>query len=301
MREACTLDLPFGQCHLTFLPLSNFRREDLRMKHALTRLQNFYRDVRTVGNNSVWPPRGLEGDQGAHLSVSLPRKVFPPAAFQGLQPQGSSGPQSSSAEVQAAEQHSLSSSGPLQLMVPGGDSPNEVSWFSGSLQIKTPKPVTAAAPRPPLIQLPVLPEEGASSSVTLPHNNKTVEMVRTAGSFASLVSPGAAGGLASFPSLLHGADPSEVLGAARGLGRTEALEFVSSFIHQHGADAIAPSPRAVDSPKAFVQRSGFADYANMGFMTSPKPSLALVEPRDEYEEVLRIAERLPALRSFTPP
>jgi hypothetical protein len=270
------------------------------MKHALTRLQNFYRDVRTVGNNSVWPTRDLEGEGGANLSSSLPRKVLPPTNFRRIQTQGAAAPHSPLANVQAAEHHySLSSSGPQQLIVPGGESPNEVSWFSGSLQIKTPKPVTAAAPRPPLIQLPVLPE---GVGVNPSHHNKTVEIGRTAGAYTPLVSPGAAAaaGLASFPSLLHGADPSEVLGAARGLGRNEAIEFVTSFIHQ-GVDAVASSPRAVDSPKAFVQRSRFADYANMGFMTSPKPSLAIVEPRDEYEEILRIAEGLPALRSLTPP
>ena len=290
------------------------------MKHALTRLQNYYRDVRTTENNSVWVPRqGLvEKGGGADLHGSLRRNLQLAPSSQ-RQPHG---PRSASAisppVVAGGGGNSMSSSGPLHIMVPGDQAPNEVSWFSGSLQIKTPKPVTLAAPRPPLIQLPVLPEAGHSRAEA--HNDiYAAEQMGRPGASGAAVSPGAV----PLPQLLHGVDPSEVLGAVRGLGKAEALHFVSSFIHrdsshqapQQAGRLSTGSPRAPGlgkggwdggsaegSPRqVHGQRSGFADLANVGWMVTPKAALAPVEPRDEYEEILRVAERLPSLRSFTPP
>ena len=101
--------------------------------------------------------------------------------------------------------------------------------------------------------------------------------------------------------LLHNADPSVVLEAVRGLDRTKAIEFVSSFIHR------APPAAAVARPQTVTEYGGgasvFSDFANFGFMplTSPKAQLAPVEARDEYEQVLKMAQRLPSLRTSVTP
>lgn len=46
------------------------RREGLRQRFALTRLRNFYRDVRTFNNNTTWPP---ERDLSPSTMRSYPR------------------------------------------------------------------------------------------------------------------------------------------------------------------------------------------------------------------------------------
>ena len=48
------------------------RREDMRQKFALTRLKNYYRDVRTTGNQVTWVPEQPAGATGLlHDSTSF--------------------------------------------------------------------------------------------------------------------------------------------------------------------------------------------------------------------------------------
>lgn len=59
------MEVPYGEpwnlelspaTELSYAIHVSHRRENLRQRFALTRLRNFYRDVRTTNNNTTWPP-----------------------------------------------------------------------------------------------------------------------------------------------------------------------------------------------------------------------------------------------------
>ncbi len=237
-RVPLLLLLSFPSDHVCFPGLISLRREDLRIKHALTRLQNFYKDVRTSENNSTWPRR-KDAAGGQAASSLLLGSLLLGSGRVGAEPAGV-----------GAGGAGEGMQGEAELV--------EVAFFSDSQQIKTPKPqraslpsipaMTSATPRqpspPPQLQLPPRMQQAAATE---------------AAPQGSAGPQGAA--------KLSVDDPSAILEAVRTMGRREALRFVSVRL-----------PALISSPK---QQQG---------MLQP------IEPRDEFEQVIRWTDRLPALR-----
>lgn len=249
------------------------RREDQRMKHALTRLHNHYKDVRTPTNNGVWPlgqtscglagatdrrinATGRDSPQHMHLLAS--------SASQG----GGAVPRIGTAPLDAALQ-------------PG----SPVAFYSDAQQIQTPKAKAGAAqaltmdspfhqhPNAAALASPFGPDGGAGTSRPSPqHQTHHSDSLETS------------------PSLqLHGAVPSAVLEAAKDMeDRGAAVSYISSLIHSpHHGDR---SPGA-----AGARGPGSAAYSTARLR--PKTSLLEpIEPVDPTQALLQLAQQLPALK-----
>ncbi|GAX74017.1 hypothetical protein CEUSTIGMA_g1467.t1 [Chlamydomonas eustigma] len=208
------------------------RRENMRMNHALTRLTNFYKDVRTADNNNTWPV-----NQG-------PRTVNIDVASNGLL-------------------HVKSKPGAWNMLPPEslrqGTGPNPVMFYSGSLQIKTPKPRDSKVPQPWLHMY-----SSASSTQRLQVVHEDV--VSDSPSAPSIADPAPEG---------EDLEPWQV---TRAMSQVGALKYVTSVIHGHGG-------------------SFKADTLGSTAVFNPKFQLDPIQPRDASEQILKLVARLPALKS----
>lgn len=258
------------------------------MKHALKRLHNSYRDVRTVTNNGTWP-LNASSVTGAGTAGTLPLP-FP----------------ITTAAIPAAHN---GTPGALDTR------PNSVAFFSNSLQIKTPKPLSMSAPGPVQLQLPPWEQMPSPTGLSGSHPGALGTVPehwgaedQESGPQSALSEPGwsakrmqsedaAASPPHYAPSVFHSSpspfsaaaeggwraqQKADALGAIRSRHKGDALQFISS--------QLAAAPPTSDSLQQFVAGYGFVP------LPTPQADLEPIEARDEFELMHQVASRLPALK-----
>ncbi|GLC72051.1 hypothetical protein PLESTF_001198800 [Pleodorina starrii] len=118
------------------------RREGLRQRFALTRLRNFYRDVRTFNNNTTWPPErdlsptthrskprpgGGEASEGVHVAfydseraIKTPKPVWIPVCNPGPRRHSHVGPEVAMPSPSAAAAAAAAAAGAAMVLGGGG-------------------------------------------------------------------------------------------------------------------------------------------------------------------------------------
>eukprot|EP00955_Chlamydomonas_euryale_P032905 345483-Chlamydomonas_euryale.AAC.10 len=152
-----------ARTHAARLRVSS-RREEARMRHALLRLSNTYRDVRTLANNSVWPMPGsaAAGGSAAHQELlrranagaPLPGQLLELDATPGTARSGGGGGGGHTAGGQTRAMPRSTCSGGNGQGSGGGHDGGGVSFFAGEVQIKMPKTGSAAAAAVPRARMP---------------------------------------------------------------------------------------------------------------------------------------------------